>query len=359
MANIMTALGLMSGTSMDGVDVSLLETDGVTAGKRLGQHFLAYPDYVRTTIRNALGCETDTDGRVAEADKLVTDWHIRAVDEFRERHSHPIDLIGFHGQTIYHAPEKGRTWQIGNADHLADATGISVVYDFRSNDVKNGGQGAPLLPLYHQALARQAKLDFPVCVLNLGGVGNITWIDRDRVLACDTGPGNALLDDWMLKKTRTAFDDGGAAARRGAPDIDRINDWLEDPYFRAAAPKSLDRNHFAHCSVDDLSVEDGAATLAAFTVAAVISALDRMPAPVRQIVVAGGGRKNLAMMEGLGRYAAVLSPEQLGWAGDYIEAEGFAWLAVRSYRGLPLSVPGTTGCHSPTLGGKLSRAKAG
>ncbi len=353
----MTALGLMSGTSMDGVDVSLLETDGVSAGKRLGHSFLAYPDYVRAAIRKALGCEVDFDGRVAEAEKLVTDWHIKAVDEFRERHSFPIDLIGFHGQTIFHDPAKGRTWQIGNADHLADATGTHVIHDFRTNDVKNGGQGAPLLPLYHQALAHQAKLDFPVCVLNIGGVGNITWMDQKDVFACDTGPGNALLDDWMLKKTGKAFDENGDTALRGKADMARIERWLDHPYFSAPAPKSLDRNDFIGCTVDDLSVEDGAATLAAFTVESVKRALDLMPAPARMLVVVGGGRKNMAMLEGLGRYAAVLKPEQLGWPGDFIEAEGFAWLAVRSWRGLPLSVPGTTGCHSPTLGGRLVRAK--
>ncbi len=357
MANTMTALGLMSGTSMDGIDAALIETDGQNAGKRIASDFLAYPDDIKTAIRACLGLSADTDGRVAAAETLVTDWHIKMVRNFAAAHDHKIDLVGFHGQTIFHDPANGRTWQIGDGGRLARETGIDVMFDFRTADVQNGGQGAPLLPLYHQALIRQANLAEPACILNIGGVGNIAWTQGDDIYACDTGPGNALIDDWMLRQTGTAMDRNGEAASLGKIDEARIERWMQNPFFAAPAPKSLDRNAFADCTVDDMSTEDGAATLAAFTVASVIRALALMPAPASKVIVAGGGRKNPAIMHGLGSHVAVANADQMGWPGDYMEAEGFAYLAVRALRGLHTSLPTTTGCETPTIGGRLATAK--
>lgn len=356
MAKAATILGLMSGTSMDGIDLALLRTDGEALAEPLGDGCLPYPKEVRDELRAVLGRGTDADGQVARAEQTVTDWHIRAVREFLEGSPHKVDLIGFHGQTIFHDPGNGRTWQIGDGERLARETGIDVIYDFRSADMRAGGQGAPLLPLYHRALAKMAGLDEPVCILNLGGVGNITWIGGDTVIACDTGPASALIDDWMLRHTGTAMDVDGATAARGRPDEARLAQWLADPFFAAPAPKSLDRNAFAHCTADGLSLEDGAATLTEFTVRTVLKTLMQMPEMPMQMIVAGGGRHNAELMRRLNRDIKVISADALGWRGDAMEAEGFAYLAARARDGKPLSLPTTTGCHTPVTGGRYAKA---
>lgn len=353
MAKASNVLGLMSGTSMDGVDVGPLHTDGQDMAIAGPNSFTPYPDEVRNALRACMGLSSDPDGRVARAAELVTDWHIKAVREFQQKCAEPIELIGFHGQTIFHDPARGKTWQIGDGQKLADALGIDVIYDFRSADMKAGGQGAPLIPLYHQVLVK--NLEQPVGVLNVGGVANVTWIDGNTVIACDTGPGNALIDDWMLKKTGAAIDRDGRAALAGKIDQPRIDHWLQDAYFSKRAPKSLDRNAFAACRVDDLSIEDGAATLAAFTAQSVMRALQMMPAFPKQLIVAGGGRHNQAIMNQL---THAINADDLGWSGDSLEAEGFAYLAMRSKLNLPLSLPTTTGCKTPTTGGRYARARA-
>lgn len=347
MTQLFTAIGLMSGTSMDGVDIALLRTDGKGVAEPLGSSFTPYPDDVRSALRACLGLASDPDGRIAKAAELVTDWHIKAVKDFGKQ----ADLIGFHGQTIFHDPANARTWQIGNGERLAKETGIDVVYDFRTNDMKHGGQGAPLMPIYHRVLVEQSKAPQPACFLNLGGVANITWIDGDEIFACDTGPANALLDDWMLKQTGQAMDKDGATALKGKIDQARIDKWLSESFFQKPAPKSLDRDAFKHCTVDDLSLEDGAATLAAFTAQAVLKALPERP---KSLIVAGGGRRNPAIMQHL---KPVIDADSLGWSGDALEAEGFAYLAVRSLKGLALSLPTTTGCTTPVTGGRLAKAK--
>ncbi|MCB1537383.1 MAG: anhydro-N-acetylmuramic acid kinase [Rhodospirillales bacterium] len=350
MAKTQRVLGLMSGTSMDGIDAALLHTDGIAAGEVLARAFTPYPETVRAAIRAVLGRPPENEA-AAIAQTLVTDWHINAVRDFG--HAGQIDLIAFHGQTVFHDPANARTWQIGDGPRLAAATGLPVMYDFRSNDMRHGGQGAPLLPLYHRALVRKAELEEPAAVLNLGGVANITWIDGEAIYACDTGPASALIDDWMRRATGESMDRNGETALKGAPDRARIQKWLENPYFARTLPKSLDRDAFASCRVDDLSPEDGAATLAAFTVAGVFAALDRLPGPTRRLLVCGGGRHNAAIMRGLETRLPVTDADTLGWSGDFIEAEGFAYLAARARAGLPLTLPTTTGCLQPVSGGIL------
>ncbi|NBX67271.1 MAG: anhydro-N-acetylmuramic acid kinase [Proteobacteria bacterium] len=358
MAKVANVLGLMSGTSMDGIDMALLRTDGENMAEALGAAFLPYPDDIKLLIRSVLGRAHDADGSVTKAEQAVTDWHVMAVGKFHETTLHEIDLIGFHGQTIFHDPARKRTWQIGDGERLARETGIDVIYDFRSNDMRAGGQGAPLLPLYHQALVRAAKLENPACVLNLGGVANITWMDGETVIACDTGPANALIDDWMLAKTGVPMDKDGAAATKGTVDVPRVLQWLQHPYFQLPAPKSLDRNAFHGCKVDDLSLEDGAATLTAFTVESVLKTVRQMPRLPKNLIVAGGGRHNAAIMNALQKCIPTIDADTLGWNGDNLEAEGFAYLAQRSVRGLPLSLPTTTGCKTPVTGGKKALAHA-
>lgn len=354
------AIGLMSGTSLDGIDAALLITDGERVFEHGPAATCAYPEDFRRRLRALLGGEPDLSWRPV-IDEL-TDRHAEAVESLLARAGLPasaIDVIGFHGQTISHRPEQRRTLQIGDGARLAALTGISVVDDFRSADVAAGGQGAPLVPLYHAALAE--GLAKPVAVLNIGGVANLTWIgsaDSD-LLAFDTGPGNALIDDWVSVKTGLPFDDAGRLAASGNVDMGRVTAWLRDEWFRRQPPKSLDRDAFRSAldGIDAFSPADGAATLAAFTARAVIAAMPLLPAPPVRWLVCGGGRQNPVLMRMLAaRLGAPIDPvEAVGWRGDFLEAEAFAYLAVRSLRGMALTLPSTTGAPRPLTGGRLHR----
>lgn len=354
------AVGLMSGTSLDGIDAAVLETDGESRLRPLGAVTVSYEKALRDRLRAALGAET----RSAEIDALERDLtlaHARVVAALLDREgltATGIRVIGFHGHTLLHRPDRRLTWQIGDGALLAQATGIDVIADFRSADVAAGGQGAPLAPAYHAALA--AGLEKPVAMLNIGGVANVTWIGADGALiAFDTGPGNALIDDWLLRHTGTPVDEDGRLAATGRVDDGVLATLLANPYFEAQAPKSLDRNDFTSAAAAPLSAADGAATLTAFTAAAVAQALPLLPAPPRRWIVCGGGRHNPVLMDRLASALAVpVEPvEVIGWDGDVIEAQAFAYLAVRSLRGLPISWPGTTGAPSPLRGGRLSAAR--
>lgn len=353
-----TAIGLMSGTSLDGIDVALIKTDGHSVVQSLDFAFYPYDAVVRDALSVCLGLDHDPDGCVAHAERLMTDAHIAAVRAF----GHKADMIGFHGQTIFHDPDHGRTWQIGDGELLAQSCGMDVVYDMRSNDVAHGGQGAPLLPLYHQVLVKSAHLSLPVVVLNIGGVSNITWIGQGEhdVLAFDTGPGNALLNDWVMRHSGALFDENGNLASMGHVDNTRVQNMLTHPYFLQKPPKSLDRNTFMQFMPDGLSASDGAATLTAMTVAAIANGFAFLPQAPSCCYVTGGGRKNAFMMQSLAQIlpCPVMAVDGLGWDGDAMEAEGFAYLAVRSHLGLPLSLPGTTGCKQAISGGKKVLAQA-
>ena len=352
----------MSGTSLDGIDVAVLATDGerhVIAGPALT---LPYPDDFRERLRGVLGGE-GTAPKIAAVEEELTRLHAAAVAELRRRHPDlAFDLVGFHGHTILHRPEASHTWQIGDGALLARLVGVDVVADFRSADVAAGGEGAPLAPLYHAALATdRAK---PLAVLNLGGVGNVTWIGRGSrdgdcdILAFDTGPGNALIDDWVRRHTGQKADIDGRLALSGRASAAHVARFLLDPFFARTPPKSLDRDEFRAVMPEGLAVADGAATLTEMTAAAVAAALPHFPAAPREWLVCGGGRHNPALMAALGRLlAAPVAPvEAAGWDGDALEAQAFAYLAVRSLRGLPLSLPTTTGAPRPLPGGRLFTA---
>ena len=346
----------MSGTSLDGIDIAVIETDGerhVAAGPALT---VPYPPDLRERLRAVLGGV----GPVTDVEAQLTHRHAEAIAEFRRQHpAVAIDLVGFHGHTILHRPTERRTWQIGDGALLARLTGVDVVGDFRSADMAAGGEGAPLAPLYHAALA--ASLAKPLAVLNLGGVGNVTWIgpgigERDGdILAFDTGPGNALIDDWLRRHTGRAADIGGRLALAGTVSQRHVAHFLESVYFAREPPKSLDRDDFQRATPDGLSLADGAATLTEMTAAAAAAAIAHFPASPRQWLVCGGGRHNPALMAALARRLGVtVRPvEAVGWDGDALEAQAFAYLAVRSVRGLPLSLPTTTGVPYPMVGGRL------
>jgi anhydro-N-acetylmuramic acid kinase len=354
------ALGLMSGTSLDGIDAALITTDGnriLDIGPSLTTPYTAM---FRNRLRLVLGRKPEGPEALSVAAEL-TRLHAGAVEQLLIHAAldrQAVDVIGFHGHTVMHLPDEGVTHQIGDGALLADLTGIPVVADFRQADMVAGGQGAPLAPLFHRALAK--SFDLPVAVLNLGGVGNVTYIGKDGfILAFDTGPGNALIDDWMLAHTGKAFDEGGALARMGQINAGRLQALLAHPYFDRLPPKSLDRLDFSLEAVKGLGAADGAATLTEFSAAAVARAITFLPAlPLRWLVV-GGGRHNDVLMAALGRLlnAPVVGADSVGWTVDAIEAQAFGFLAVRSLSGMPLSLPSTTGVRQPTTGGRLYPAR--
>ncbi len=358
------AIGVISGTSMDGIDVAIVETDGEEALRVGAGGTYPYPDALRRELlaiaADAPRAEHDP---LTEIDAAVSTAHAQAVTELMREaalSAGDVALIGLHGQTILHRPEKRFTRQLGSGALVAARLGIDTVDHFRHADVAAGGQGAPFAPLYHRALA--AKLARPLMVLNLGGVGNVTYIDDATTIAFDTGPASALLDDWVLRHTGQRYDAEGRIAASGKVDRAILGQLMGHPYFALPAPKSLDRNDFHARAkiVDTLSLADGAATLAAFTIESVAAALTHVPRPPQRWLVTGGGRQNLFFMRELARRLAVaVEPvEAVGWQGDFIEAQCFGYLAVRSIRGLPLSLPTTTGVPRPMTGGELHRAAA-
>ncbi|MGC5778282.1 anhydro-N-acetylmuramic acid kinase [Methylobacterium sp. NFXW15] len=370
------AIGLMSGTSLDGVDVALIETDGETVHVvKSHNNFLeplgptgyrGYSDEEKALLRaatkdaEAIVQPGDRPGRLPEAETFVTEAHAEAVERFlTENDLKPsdIDVIGFHGQTVIHRPDHRISVQIGDGQALATRLGIPVVSDLRRADVEAGGQGAPLVPVFHKALAEASGFTGPVGILNIGGVANATLIDsKGGVIAFDTGPGNALIDEWMQEREGKNLDDGGRTAARGRPDEPLLAWLLTHPFFFRKPPKSLDRNWFSHKLAGQLSTEDGAATLTAFTARAVARALDHAPEIPTRWVVAGGGARNGELVRLLNYHlrSEITTADAIGWSSAYLEAQAFAFLAVRSQKGLPITFPATTGVREPISGGSLA-----
>jgi anhydro-N-acetylmuramic acid kinase len=364
----MTAIGLMSGTSLDGVDVALIETDGKRVKAFGPSGYRPYTDQERALLRQALGeaihlPQRDArPGILGEAERAVTIAHAEAVAAFTKQNHiscEDIDIVGFHGQTVLHRPAQKMTVQIGDGAALARAIHIPVMHDFRAADVAAGGQGAPFVPVYHRALAQSLEREGPVVVLNIGGVSNITYIDgADTLIACDTGPGNALLDDFMFRMTGQRFDCEGRMAAQGDVDEAWIARGLKQPFFALPPPKSLDRNDFASLILRDVPPADGAATLTGFTAAAIARIVPLLPKVPRSWIVAGGGARNLTMMRMLRERlapATIEAADALGWSADAIEAQAFGFLAARGLKGLPLSYPATTGVPIPMTGGVIAR----
>jgi anhydro-N-acetylmuramic acid kinase len=347
-----TVIGLMSGTSMDGIDAAVLETDGdssLVAGPHRG---IPYPAELRRTLLRLPAADVD----LAAVEQAVTDLHAEVVQRLcAQAHLdlRCIDLVGFHGQTIQHEPEHHRTWQLGSGQRLADALGCVVINQFRQNDLDHGGEGAPFAPAFHRALVRASGLTGAVAVLNIGGVSNVTVVDADFLCACDCGPGNALIDDWVSRRFNIPFDADGHKAAAGQVDTTALARLLENPYFLRRGPKSLDRNAFSPVPVAALSGEDGAATLTAFTAAAIALEAERLPRLPALWIVVGGGRRNGRLLAELRQRlgAPVKTAEEVGWTGDAVEAQAFGYLAVRSALNLPLSWPQTTGVSMPVSGG--------
>ncbi|MBY0356305.1 MAG: anhydro-N-acetylmuramic acid kinase [Rickettsiales bacterium] len=373
------ALGLMSGTSLDGLDGALLKTDGISVFEFGPRLTLPMPVSLGAELRGLMQGKQDdwlsiekrfTEAQVPLVAQLVAQLQAEQGPEVK------VGCIGFHGQTIVHRPAEGITWQIGNGALLAEQTGIAVVTDFRRRDVAAGGQGAPLVPLYHAALAAclaetsptetaltpalshgEREL-YPHAILNIGGISNLTWLgaaslDTPSLFAMDCGPGNALLNDWMQRTSGVDYDAQGQLAATGRVDEAALSRYLAHPFFSAPPPKSLDRHDFSLDVVAHLSPADGAATLTALTALAVAHAVPWLPQPPIRWLVCGGGRHNVTMLQVLERALAVpVQPvEAEGWNGDSLEAEAFAYLSVRMLRGMPISQPETTGVQRRVSGG--------
>lgn len=363
----------MSGTSLDGVDVALLETDGEKIAAFGPAFYRPYAESERGILRRALNAATSLRDRkarpgvVAEAEAVITETHAQAVQEFFTRNAIDpagIAVIGFHGQTILHRPQAQLTIQIGDGAALAERFRVPVVYDFRAADVAAGGQGAPLVPVYHRALAQALDRPHPLAVLNVGGVANVTFVDGvPEPFACDTGPGNALIDDFMRERSGHPRDPAGVNAAQGRADEAAVARVLAHPFFARKPPKSLDRNEFREwvsqeANLAGKSVPDGAATLTAITAAAVAAVVPHLPATPRSWIVSGGGAHNVTLTRMLGEQlkpARVETADSVGWNADALEAQAFAYLAVRSLRGLPLTFPATTGVQRPMPGGVLTK----
>ncbi|WP_127089034.1 anhydro-N-acetylmuramic acid kinase [Aquabacter cavernae] len=369
----MRALGLMSGTSMDGIDAALIDTDGESVDWLGPSLTLPYDGPTRRLLAQAmedargLNSRDGRPGALAEAERVITKRHAEAVLRLLDSQRltpADLDVIGFHGQTVFHAPRAGLTVQIGLGAELARTLRARVVADFRAADVAAGGEGAPLVPVFHQALARRLDLPRPLAVLNVGGVSNVTVIGAGDPVACDTGPGNALIDDFVAARTGAPCDFDGRLAASGRVDRAAVAAILAHPFFAAPPPKSLDRNAFrdhvrAVAGLDGYSDADGAATLTWLTAASVAAIVPHLTEPPATWVVAGGGARNPTLMAALEACLArpVLPADALGWSGDGLEAHAFGFLAVRALRALPLTFPTTTGVPSPLTGGEVFDAR--
>ena len=347
------AIGLMSGSSLDGIDAAALLTDGEVILEQGPSITLPYDRKMHDRLFKAVHRQS-SDLPALERD--MTLLHAEAVTALRAQCDYDFKIIGFHGQTVDHRPNDAISVQIGDGALLAERSGIGVINDFRRADIAAGGQGAPLVPLYHRALA--ADLAKPVAIINIGGVANISWLAEDgKISSFDTGPGNALINDWVRNRADLAFDHDGALAAAGRVSETLLNYYLQHPYFSQPYPKSLDRNAFSLSPIEHLSTEDGAATLTAFTAKTIAMAAQYFPSTPKQWIICGGGCHNSALVEKLKTYCEgeVRRASSLGWNNDGLEAQAFAYFAVRSLYGLPITFPETTGASKPIVGGALHR----
>lgn len=377
MGRVLTAIGLMSGTSMDGIDIAVVRTDGDSIVDRGPSAGYAYDPRFRERLKQGLEDarsilkREERPGTLADLERDLTLRHALAVRMFLQENNilpDNVNVIGFHGQTVLHRPDQALTVQLGDGELLARETGIDVVYDMRANDMTHEGQGAPLIPAYHAALARGlskvGEIATPVVFVNIGGISNLTYIGAgEEIVAYDSGPGNTLIDQWVEAHAGIPYDQGGMIASEGGVLRELADRYLSHPFFSAEKRRSLDRNDFAPPAAGDASLEDGARTLAHVTAAGIVRSARHLPANPATYIVCGGGRLNSVIMSDLhalaeAEGARVLAAEALDLNGDSMEAEAWAYLAVRSRYCLPLTYPGTTGVSCPVSGGRLA-AKPG
>lgn len=367
---VKTAIGLMSGTSMDGIDAALIKSDGENTIDIVGHYSCEYDSGFQQLLKSTLDevinvrARSELNETVKKVEQDLTLRHVAAVNKLLKKceiNADGVDLVGFHGQTVLHKPEIGLTIQIGDGELLAHKTGIDVIFDLRANDMKHGGQGAPLVPVYHRALANRmkGKLTFPIAFINIGGISNLTFIGEDDGLyAFDCGPGNALIDQWMYLKTKRPFDRGGDAGLRGKLIKPIIQSYCQHSFFHQRKPGSLDWRSFEPFIDETVSVEDGAASLSFVTAYGIVNSFRHLPFFPETLIVSGGGAHNRSILKYLKELTSnhgtvTLTAQSLDLHSDFIEAEAWGYLAIRSLYKLPITFPTTTGCDSPQSGGRF------
>jgi len=373
MGKIFTSLGLMSGTSGDGVDVSIINSDGIDYYKEIYNNYFQFDQKIYEKLHNLKGKIIklkdlkENDDEICSLEKEITLFHVKVVKEILETVDNNIDLIGFHGQTIFHNSLDKISKQLGDGKLLSQLSKKIIVCNFRKNDILNGGEGAPLTPLFHKLIVKKNKIDLPVCILNIGGIANITLVNdyyKDNFVSRDLGPGNCLIDEWVRNNTKKKFDNNGDIAKRG-----KINDMILNQSLDNFENKlnqktsSFDTKDFSLGFVRGLDLDDGAATVTEFTARIIgLELLDFLSQAKEKfdkvkVLVCGGGRKNLYLIERIKNIVPInlifQNVDELGIKGDYVESQAFAYLAIRSYLKLPISFPNTTGCKNPTIGGSI------
>lgn len=360
------ALGLISGTSMDGIDCSLIETNGINFKRTNKNIVIPYSKKTTQLLDTTINNPMQYINNLQSKDKLtayITNDHINAVNMFRKKYNDNIEIVGFHGQTILHQPKSRTSIQIGDGKKLAKKIGLDVISNFRENDIINGGQGAPLAPIFHQAIMKQEKLNMPACFINIGGVSNLTWWDGNDMLAFDTGPGNGLIDIYLQNKLNLKYDHGGNIAFKGKLNSILTNEFLKNEYFQTAPPKSLDRLHFNSILKNNifktLNIEDTVTTLASLTVASIVLGFNHFKLEPKTTVIMGGGQHNKYLVSNLKQKLSgvVVTANEVNLPGDFVEAELMAYLAVRRLYNLPITFPSTTGVKNSVTGGKISKFK--
>ena len=348
----------MTGTSMDGIDISLVQTNGKKLKRLNKNYFYKYDQSTKKKLMNILKQDINFSLKKKKyLDEFITNEHYFALKDLNIVNE--CDLIGFHGQTIYHNPQKNISIQLGDPKKLSKILNKNVVFDFRTQDILLGGQGAPLAPIYHKYIIEQFDMTLPTCILNIGGISNITYWDGYNLIGFDTGPGNALMDDYIFSVMNKDFDEDGVVASSGYPIVSEIKKFLENTFFERLPPKSLDRGAFTNTYNNlikkNFLFRDIMATLAEFTVETVAIGIDRLPKKVNNILVTGGGCKNVHLMKRLKERLKInfTYESQLGLDFNYVEAELIAYLSARSIYKLPFTFPSTTGVSKPLSGGKM------
>ena len=365
MSKYLYSLGLMSGTSMDGIDVSIIKSDGEQSIEIIDDMYLEYSNQLKSKLRKIIDkCNskdefTKLSKDINKLEKEITLCHVKACKlSIAKNKNVKIDLIGFHGQTVLHKPEEGYSIQIGDSQLLSKLTKTTVVSNFRENDILNGGQGAPLTPLYHRLILFKIKSNLPSAIINIGGISNITYVEsKNKVISFDTGPGNYLIDKWVKANSKMKFDDGGILAKSGQLNENILEKFLSNSYYKKKPPKSLDVKDFHINDLNNLSLEDGCATLSMLTVRSICMAIINFSRIPNTILFSGGGRKNEFIIDNVKKI--IKKPihliDKFNFNGDFTESQAFAYLAIRSYLKKFISLPSTTGVRSPCLGGQIFR----
>jgi len=372
-----TAIGLMSGTSMDGVDVSLIRSDGINQFINVLDEYFEYNESLQQQLielRNLISNINDLklySSRLNELEREMTLFHSKIVIDISSKYQDEVDFVGFHGQTIFHNPEQQISKQLGDGKLMSQLVKKKIIYNFRQEDMINKGQGAPLTPIFHNLLSKKInenhQIDFPICFLNIGGISNITKIIKkdekleDNIEAFDSGPGNCMIDEWVRKNSKNNFDENGSIAKSGKIDQLILNQAI-DNFQIDRFDKSLDVKNFDISFVRGLSLEDGCATITNFTAYLIAKGIEHSNGnnikPIKYLIC-GGGRRNTFLIQSIKDYLShkqnisLNSIDDYSLNGDYIESQAFGYLSIRSFLNLPISYPKTTGCKTPTVGGEL------